>query len=84
MFNAEPSRPKARKWHRCTSCGESIEIGVEYVRWLSVDGREAMHNKMHPECYSAHNDDATGEWEYMLYGHPRGSSAEPAERRHSE
>ena len=76
MYCTDTKTVKARKSHRCTSCGEVIAPGTLYTRWLSVDD-SAMTNKMHTECYTAHEDDARanggGQWEYTPHSYPRGS-----------
>jgi len=41
--------PIARKRHQCWWCGESIEPGTKYVRWLCKDG-DVVQVKVHPEC----------------------------------
>jgi predicted RNA-binding Zn-ribbon protein involved in translation (DUF1610 family) len=78
MFCGPETRPTARKPHRCTSCGETIETGETYVKWASFDDGSAFTNKMHPECLKAHDDDAKiygeGTWEYSPYSHERGSA----------
>lgn len=60
----------AHKEHRCTNCGESIEVGQQYLRWASFDD-SACTNKMHPECYQELNEDGGGVFEYTLYGGER-------------
>lgn len=40
-----------KKSHRCTWCGETIEIGGQYRRYRSYDGSDVQTVKMHPECY---------------------------------
>ena len=66
---------KARKAHRCMSCGEAIAPGETYVRWRCYDGGDASTNKMHSECLAMHQDEATrygdNEWEYSMYSHKR-------------
>ena len=72
MFFTDTKLTLARKVHRCTSCGEVIAPGHEYCRWQSnIDG-EWFTNKMHPECYDMHMEDAEGGYfEYTLYQHER-------------
>lgn len=65
---------KARKPHMCTSCGEEISKGSEYTRWASFDDG-AYTNKMHPECYKAHDGDSLGGyWDYTPYSYQRGEA----------
>ena len=59
MHCTDVERPKARKPHRCMSCGEGIAAGETYVRWRCYDGGDASTNKMHPECLAMHQDEAT-------------------------
>lgn len=61
----------ARKDHRCTNCGQLIQAGDQYMRWVSFDD-SAFTNKMHPECLDSLQDDAEyGEFEYMPYSGER-------------
>ena len=76
MHNTKAETLKARKPHRCTSCGEAIAVGKQYARWVSFDD-SAYTNKMHPECLAAHHADArkygsSGGWEYQPYSYTRG------------
>lgn len=68
----------ARKPHQCTSCGEAIVIGEKYAKWTSFED-SAFSNKMHAECYKAHDEDRVfwggGQWEYTPYSYPRGDTA---------
>lgn len=74
MHCTDISTPTARKTHRCTSCGESIEAGQKYAKWVSFDD-SAFTNKMHPECLAAHQKDAgQDDWEYSPYDHQRGKA----------
>ena len=52
----------ARKIHRCSWCGQAIEIGMHYkrYRWFGDDGPSTV--KMHPECLDYVDDLARNEW----------------------
>ncbi len=80
MYCTDTETLKARKPHRCMSCGEAIAAGEEYKRWRCYDGGDAGTVKMHPECYSAHCADAEGmgggPWEFSPYNYPRGEAIE--------
>ena len=71
MHCTDVERPKAKKPHRCMSCGQGIAVGETYVRWRCYDGGDASTNKMHPECLAMHHDDASGEWEYIPFSYER-------------
>ena len=72
MYCTPPETRTARKPHRCMNCGETIETGTEYQRWMSVDGGKAQQNKMHPECLDALNEEfGSGYWEYSPYAGER-------------
>lgn len=76
MYCTPTETLKARKRHRCMSCGETVAIGEEYRRWRCYDSGDAGTVKMHPECYDAHCKDAegygSGPWEFTPFSHPRG------------
>ena len=78
MFCGAIAKPTAKVTHRCTSCGEAIDAGSEYIKWSSFDDGSAFTNKMHPECYEAHEENAKhwgdSEWEYTPYSHARGTA----------
>jgi hypothetical protein len=72
MYCTPAKTVAAKKKHRCTNCGESIEAGTTYARWMSVDDGTACTNKMHPECLQSLRYDNDGIfWEYTLYGGER-------------
>lgn len=81
MYHTDCETLKARKPHRCMSCGEAIAVGDTYKRWRTYDGGDAGTNKMHPECLAMHQADAVrfgeNEWEYSPYDHER---PEPEDR----
>lgn len=67
MYNTESQTLVARKRHRCTNCGEAIEPGAQYERWVTFDG-SAFTSKMHPECLKSLQEDADGyALDYMPY-----------------
>lgn len=72
MYCTDTETVRARKQHKCTSCGEKIEAGEQYKKWVSFDDGSAYTNKMHPECLAMHDEDSEGgTWEYMPYSHDR-------------
>ncbi len=72
MYCTDTETLNARKPHVCMSCGQRIEPGETYKRWRCYDGGDAGTNKMHPECYAAHSDDAiNGTWEYTPFSYER-------------
>jgi hypothetical protein len=38
------------------NCGEAIDVGTEYLRWMSVDDGKAHTNVMHQECLDDLNE----------------------------
>lgn len=77
MHCTEPKVRTARTRHVCDSCGESIDPGQSYATWVAFEDT-ATRNKMHMECYTAHEEQAfeegTAEWEFTRHGHARGSA----------
>lgn len=47
------SKQRARKAHRCSWCGQPIDVGDEYVRVRGVFEGYPLVNKFHPECDAA-------------------------------
>lgn len=79
MFNTPIEIIKAaRKAHRCTYCGELIEVGSTYHRWTTYDD-SAHHSKMHPECVTACAEECReyGDNEYLPYEGTRPKATEP-------
>ena len=70
MYCTPLEKLKARKTHRCMSCGDVIEPGDVYYRWRSYEAGDAGTNKMHPECYEMHNMDGA-QWDYSPYSYER-------------
>lgn len=72
MHCTEAKTIVAVKRHICMNCGEPIESGDTYKRWVSFDDGSAGTNKMHPECLQALNDEnGYGTWEYSPYSGER-------------
>jgi predicted RNA-binding Zn-ribbon protein involved in translation (DUF1610 family) len=74
MHCTDPETIKAaKKLHRCSWCGQRIEIGDSYKRWRCYDGGEAGTVKMHPECDEACAEELRkyGENEFMPYDNER-------------
>ena len=53
MISLGSTTQKAKKQHRCGSCGGDIVIGQTYVRARIVDGGEAWVWKAHEDCQRA-------------------------------
>lgn len=53
MMLGDVTTQTARKPHRCHWCGEEIEVGANYQRWLWKDGRNVLPTKAHHECAAA-------------------------------
>jgi hypothetical protein len=72
MFCGPTTGRTARKAHRCTYCGETIEAGERYWTWSSIEDAPWFINKMHGECF----DDAqewghAGSFEYIPFDNER-------------
>ena len=72
MYCTPTETLKARKPHRCMSCGELVNQSEQYVRWRCYDSGDAGTVKMHPECHAAHQADAQGgQWEFTPFSYDR-------------
>jgi len=60
MLIGEVTAQTARKAHVCWWCGEQIEPGDEYTRWLWKDAGDVQPVKTHRECREA--------WSTLPYG----------------
>lgn len=62
-------RRKAVKQHRCTYCGETIEVGDAYTHQTGVHDGHWFTSKLHDECF----DDLceNGDGEYAPYSNDR-------------
>jgi predicted RNA-binding Zn-ribbon protein involved in translation (DUF1610 family) len=68
MYCTPPETRKAQKVKTCMNCGEAINVGDEYKRWMCIIDGKGSTNFMHPECL----DDlckafGSGYFEYTLY-----------------
>ena len=72
MYCTPEQKVTARKAHRCTYCGQAIEVGAVYHRWASVERDEKMYpNKMHLECLDDAREYGTGDFEYHPFDNER-------------
>lgn len=64
-----PTRPTARKEHRCIYCGGPILTGEQYVQQTGYYDNAAYRSRYHAECYDDCADECTcyGEWEFIPY-----------------
>ena len=70
MYCTPAETRKARKPYICDNCGQAIDAGSEYKRWMSVDGGCASSNKMHLECLKSLQDE-DGDFVYLQYSGER-------------
>ena len=75
----------ARKTHRCTWCGEKIQVGEGYKRWTCIGDDGPMATKMHIECRAALGrwmKAQPGEYEYDPGAFTRGCVCESGDSGH--
>jgi len=60
-----PTKPTAKKEHRCIYCGGPILVGEQYVQQAGLPYR----NRYHAECYETCADECShyGDWEFSPY-----------------
>jgi hypothetical protein len=75
FYNQSVTRT-ARKDHRCTYCGESIDRGGEYVFQKGNYDGSWFESKMHDECFDEMCE--YGDGEYIPYSNERPQSADPS------
>jgi len=56
-----PTTHKAVKPHRCSWCWQHIVVSEQYTRYRYFNGCEAGTVKMHPECFTVMQEEAS-EW----------------------
>lgn len=61
--HATPTKPKARKPHRCVACMFRIEQGETYVQQTGFFDGSAYRNKYHQECWDALSEE--GHFEFI-------------------
>lgn len=76
--STERTTQAAKKQHRCSWCGQSIEPGNTYHRWrwFPGDGDPPASIKMHDECFGAFQ--ASAENEFYLYDNERPECPPPS------
>jgi hypothetical protein len=65
----ETTEQNAAKKHRCSWCGESIDVGESYKRYRYFDGGDVGTVKMHPECYEDMLECASYEGGWIEWGY---------------
>ena len=62
-FFDKPTRPKARKPHRCIACYGVIATGEQHIVQTGFFDGHAFRNRMHDECWDVLSD--SGNLEFM-------------------
>jgi len=78
VWFSEPTEQTARIRHQCEWCGQKINAGAHYVRYVTdFDGFTII--KLHPECYAAMlKTDGIEEDGFLSGEHTRPGSEEEA------
>lgn len=65
-YHGEPTRPKARKEHRCIYCGGPILASEQYVHQTGFYEGEPYRSRYHNECWTDCAEEAThyGAWDF--------------------
>jgi len=58
-----PTRPRARKPHRCAACWHMIETGETHVQQTGFYEGTAYRNRFHAECWDDLSD--SGDFEFI-------------------
>jgi hypothetical protein len=61
-FFRDPTKPVARKQHRCTGCAHPIVAGEQYERQTGVFDGEWFCNTLHLECADTLREYGDGEF----------------------
>lgn len=61
-FHNSPTRPTARKPHRCIACYVGIPLGEQYVQQTGFYDGRAYRNRYHNECWDALSEEAIFEF----------------------
>lgn len=67
--HSPPTRPVARKEHRCIYCGGPILVGERYTQQTGIYDGEPYRSRYHAECYEDCADECNryGDWEFTPY-----------------
>jgi len=64
-----PTKPTAKKEHRCIYCGGPILVGEQYVQQTGYFDGAPYRNRYHAECYDTCGSECEeyGDWEFTTY-----------------
>jgi hypothetical protein len=67
-YHTAPTRPKARKEHRCIFCGGPILVGERYMQQTGFYEGQPYRNRYHSECYETLlEEEPSGDWVFSPY-----------------